>query len=301
MSGIMVVGDVMVDEYVDGVALRLSQEAPVPILERSGHYYSMGGAANVARNLIALGRSVTLMGVIGYDTPGHWLRQTAEKSMTSLLIYDRDRPSTTLKTRFRDRSGHQLLRVDSESREPSTLFTKKLLEYGDLHFANIGAIIVSDYGKGVVTEEVAQFLITQGKKRGIPVVVDPKTTDFTKYRGATIIKPNEAEMKATREKPQALATLADAIVETNGDRWVVIHINGQEPWTCPVDAVENANTIGAGDAFIAAMTHFITGKNFRASIVPMNVHLQIAIKYAIAMTGKAVTRRVCSILPGDDQ
>lgn len=192
----------MLDRYVVGDVSRISPEAPIPVLAATRSEENLGGAGNVAFNLRSMEAQVEMVGVIGDDGWGRELRQLLEDSglSTKGLVVDADRP-TSLKTRMV--SGvQQMLRVDWEdSRAISGAALAEVQERALELLKGSGALVLSDYGKGVLTDELIEALILAARSAGIPVLVDPKGTDFTRYRGASLITPNrkEAELALGRK------------------------------------------------------------------------------------------------------
>ena len=189
---IAVIGDLMLDAYLIGPVGRISPEAPVPVLEVTDQQFKLGGAANVARCLVELGAKVKMTGVIGDDSHGRRLQEAAQQYHidTSALIADPARP-TTCKTRVVARD-QQVIRLDQESKTPvaSTVQTQLLEQINDLcQWAE--AIVLSDYAKGVLTNEVCRRAIADANNK--PVVVDPKHLPWERFQGATVVKPNRLE------------------------------------------------------------------------------------------------------------
>ena len=182
---ILVVGDVMLDRFVDGKVNRLSPEAPVPVLEFVQETVMPGGAANVARNLAGLGCDVRLLSVSGDDAAGRTLAELlgANLSVDFHQIIDKDRPTTT-KTRFRaDRQ--QVLRVDEEVTTPvSSAISRQLLAIFDEAVKSVELVVLSDYAKGAIPPSVVRQIIGISKAAGISVVADPKLDDFSSYAGS---------------------------------------------------------------------------------------------------------------------
>ncbi|ASC63157.1 D-glycero-beta-D-manno-heptose-7-phosphate kinase [Achromobacter denitrificans] len=190
-SRVLVVGDVMLDRYWFGEVERISPEAPVPVVRVARREDRLGGAANVARNVAALGGHVTLVGVLGEDEAGDSVRRlSAEAGIQADLISD---PSlhTTLKMRVLGRQ-QQLLRVDFEQ-HPAQAALDSVDASLARHLANHDIVVLSDYAKGVLTG--VEALIALARAAGVPVLVDPKGDDYTRYRGATLVTPNRAEMQ----------------------------------------------------------------------------------------------------------
>jgi rfaE bifunctional protein kinase chain/domain len=194
---ILVIGDVMLDAYVMGKVNRISPEAPVPIVSLENEDARIGGAGNVALNLLALGANPIICGVIGEDTSGDKLLNLFEKNgiSTDGLVKSMAR-KTTVKTRVIS-NKQQLLRIDSESTFP-------LLESEEIKLNNtiqdiinqgVDGIIFEDYNKGVLTDSVIQNTIKIAKEKDIPTAVDPKKENFLSYKGVSLFKPNLKELK----------------------------------------------------------------------------------------------------------
>lgn len=189
-----VLGDMMLDRFVWGTASRLSPEAAVPVVEFVQQSDCLGGAGNVAANLIALGARVEMFGVVGDDEAGRALLGCARKLglATDGLLADRNRP-TTLKSRIIARQ-QQIVRVDREVREPlSRELEEKLIRRAKSALRQLEAIVISDYDKGTVTESVADRVLEAAHRQGVPVFVKPKWKRQFAYRGATVIVCNRAE------------------------------------------------------------------------------------------------------------
>lgn len=189
---ILVIGDVMIDQYLSGSTDRLSPEAPVPVVKIDSQFSVLGGAANVANNLAALGANVALLGVVGRDDNAENVNELlAEKGISNQLL-DAD-IFTTVKTRVISRN-QQMVRVDREQ-----IFTAEddLINHlsGVLSFFKGDAIIISDYAKGVCTEGVMKFVLNWAKQNAVKILIDPKGSDWSKYEGAFLIKPNVKELE----------------------------------------------------------------------------------------------------------
>lgn len=264
---VLVVGDVMLDEYVWGSVRRVSQEAPVPVVELQRRTRVPGGAANSAANAAGLGGEVYLVGVAGDDEAGRHLRDALEAGViaTNGLLAVADRPTTT-KTRI-IAHGQQVVRVDHEQAGPLPAATEaRLLALIEEALPFVEACILSDYAKGVVSPAVAQGLIVRAKALGKPVVVDPKGTDYSKYRGATLVKPNlhEAGLFLRREVASAedvaeagsglLSALGVAgVLITRGPAGMSLFERDKEVVDIPAQAREVFDVTGAGDTVAAAV------------------------------------------------
>jgi D-beta-D-heptose 7-phosphate kinase / D-beta-D-heptose 1-phosphate adenosyltransferase len=208
------VGDLMVDRFVYGEVSRVSPEAPIPVLARTRELVMLGAAGNVARNVSALGGSVALVGLIGGDSEGHEALRLVgeERGIEGFLVTDASRP-TTLKTRFVS-GGQQLLRVDlEESRTADGECEQRLIRTIRDVAEGVGVILVSDYGKGVVTPAVIAAC-REAAENGARVIVDSKARSFARYGAVDIIKPNAAELAYATDMP----TSTDEEVELALDR-----------------------------------------------------------------------------------
>ena len=260
---VICVGDVMVDRFVYGEVTRMSPEAPIPVLARQRELVMLGASGNVARNVSALGGQAALVGVIGSDSEGREaLRLVGEDGrIEGALVTDTARP-TTLKTRFVS-GGQQLLRVDVEDSGPVSPETSSRLARTIRAVApGAGVIILSDYGKGVVTDDV----IAACRKTGLPVIVDSKARSFNRYGPVDIIKPNASELAHASGLPTgtdaeveaALARAlelceARAILVTRAARGMSLAVRGQPVRHFPGSPREVFDVSGAGDTAIAAL------------------------------------------------
>jgi rfaE bifunctional protein kinase chain/domain len=193
---VLVVGDLMLDEYIWGDVRRISPEAPVPVVTVRRRTHVPGGASNTAINVATLGGRALLAGVVGADLPGTRLCEVLQQRgvATEAVILDRGRITTT-KTRVLAHQ-QQVVRVDDEEIGPlAAELQEQLLRLIDERMPEVDACILSDYAKGTVSPSLAQGLIVRARQAGKPVVVDPKGSDFAKYRGATVIKPNIHEAR----------------------------------------------------------------------------------------------------------
>ncbi len=193
-SKIMILGDVMVDRYLYGDVGRISPEAPVPVVEVKRETVALGGAANVAANIHALGDTALVVGIVGSDSAAETLHKGFSDSGLSneCLIVDPDR-QTTMKTRIIG-ENQQVVRVDREDLdELSSKMEEKALAMFERHAGDCAALIISDYGKGVITKPLLEKLIPAARKHGMFVAVDPKETHFMNYKNVSVITPNHHE------------------------------------------------------------------------------------------------------------
>ena len=257
----------MVDAYLWGSVSRISPEAPVPVVAISKRENRLGGAANVALNIIALGATPILCGVIGNDSKGETFQLLlSESNLSNEGIIVDDKRKTTSKTRVIS-AAHHLLRVDEESTENISQVTENLLLLKIsklIDSKKIDIIILEDYNKGVLTEKVIISIIALAKSKNIPVSVDPKKSNFFKYQGATLFKPNLKEfMEGTKieGQPFHLQTLQQQAKKFKSD--LDIHkilitlsekgalICGEQEIHVPAEVRNIADVSGAGDTVIA--------------------------------------------------
>ncbi len=268
---ILVIGDLMIDHYITGSASRLSPEAPVPIVNLKNETTTLGGAGNVVQNLISLGASVTVSGVIGADVYGEQLTEIlkADGVSTEALVADSDRP-TTVKTRVLAGS-HQLLRIDREVTAPlSQELQNELLGKIEPLIQDADIVILSDYNKGLLSPALTQNIIQAANDHNKKVIIDPKGLDYSKYRGAYMIKPNRKELgeAAKRQSMQSLEeikqaadilfaqTEAEYLVVTLSEEGMII-LSELAHKLLPVKATSVFDVTGAGDTVLAAIAYFM--------------------------------------------
>ncbi len=264
---VAVIGDVMLDRWVNGRVARVSPEAPIPVLEIHEERSMAGGAANVAAKAAGLGAEVVLVGVVGDDVEGRELARMARDAGidTRGLVIDKGRP-TTVKTRLIARH-QQMLRTDREDRSPLPRATASAVGRAARDaIAGVAAVIVEDYGKGALTPGILKGIFEAAAESGAPVVVDPCCGDFVRYAGATIITPNLAEASAGAHMPiendggleramrRLVETTGAAVAVTRDARGISLLRPGSETVEyLPTSAVEVFDVTGAGDAVAAAM------------------------------------------------
>jgi len=265
---VLVVGDVMLDEYVWGEAGRISPEAPVPIVSVEKETLRLGGAANVARNIASLGGRVELLALVGEDAHADALRtMLREEGMDpASLLADPDRP-TTRKTRI-VASRQQVVRVDRESRAPlEGPLRERFLERLREAMAGADGMVVSDYGKGVVDLPLMERIAEDARARGLFVAVDPKESHFYQYRNVSVVTPNVHEASgATRIPIRSAETLeqagrkllselsAEAVLITRGPDGMSLFRPDLPTTHIPVMAREVYDVTGAGDTVVATFT-----------------------------------------------
>lgn len=262
---LLVVGDVMLDKYIWGEVGRISPEAPVPVVRATRQSHQPGGAANVAMNLSRLGALVEVIGFIGRDEDARLLMESLrENGISTEFIVSKGFPTIT-KQRILG-GKQQMLRVDNEQ-----LGARSVEDYAQLQervlakLSGCHAVVLSDYAKGVLTTEVCQTVIEAACAQGIPVLVDPKSSDFSRYRGATTICPNLAELAAAMHGDsrniQTLLEDAKTLVEqlgiefltaTLGEKGIALVRNGSS-YVAPAVARQVFDVSGAGDTVIAVL------------------------------------------------
>lgn len=275
---VLVIGDLILDEYLWGGMTRISPEAPVPILETKSENLSLGGAANVANNLSALGCEVYLIGAIGQDEKGDCLLELIqEKGIHTEGIFRFVHRPTTSKMRI-IAHNQQILRIDKEDNRPITEETeKKIIQFTNQILPEMDGVICSDYRKGVLTEKVIKNLMHRAQNAKKSVIVDPKSADFSLYKGATVLTPNQKEVERSvpikvnsaedmERAAEYLLTLTrgEALLVTRGKDGMTLYQNKKKPVDIATVAKEVYDVTGAGDTVVSVfgMALFV-GFNFR--------------------------------------
>jgi D-beta-D-heptose 7-phosphate kinase/D-beta-D-heptose 1-phosphate adenosyltransferase len=265
---ILVIGDLMIDQFVIGTVERISPEAPVPIVRFDHETWRLGGAANVANNIVALGGSVEAIGVVGNDADGGRLLEdlSARSIGTGGIISDASR-CTTRKLRVVTTRNQQVARIDYEadSALAAAVEATVVRRIGELA-ASVQAIVISDYLKGVVTPGVAAAAADAARAQGIPLLVDPKVPHIERYAGATIVTPNHHEAEAVthirirtaadaREAARRFRERAgsEAVLITRGEHGMWLLGPAEDEIELPAEAREVADVTGAGDTVISAL------------------------------------------------
>jgi D-beta-D-heptose 7-phosphate kinase/D-beta-D-heptose 1-phosphate adenosyltransferase len=264
---VLCVGDVMLDRFVYGGAQRISPEAPVPVVKVAHSQAMPGGAGNVARNIVALGARCSLLTVTGKDVAGEELRVLLQMlpSLTCSAVIDQTRP-TTVKTRFAA-SSQQVLRVDQEVDTPlSADVAQQLVDQATKLLREVDVVILSDYAKGVLTEQVTSAVIAAARASQVPVIVDPKGRDFRKYDGASLVTPNLKELQevtgldvstdeGVEHATNALFSLmkVDAVLVTSSERGVSYVRRDSAAVHLTTTAREVFDVSGAGDTVVATL------------------------------------------------
>ncbi len=262
---ILVVGDVMLDHYLWGKCERISPEAPVQVVDIQRESTVLGGAGNVASNLISLGSHVSVISVVGDDSNGKELLDVLYSQGASIQgIVVQEGRKTSKKSRV-IASHQQVVRYDSESKEyiTSSCEEELLVRFND-SLTSVDLVILSDYGKGVLTPYVTREIIAFAKKQHIPILVDPKGVDYSKYSGATLITPNKKEASiATKIEiidDESLQKAGYFLKESLGLEYAIITLSedgiavfGRDFIKMPTVAREVYDVTGAGDTVLAAL------------------------------------------------
>jgi D-glycero-beta-D-manno-heptose-7-phosphate kinase len=257
---VLVVGDVMLDRYWFGEVDRISPEAPVPVVKVGRREDRLGGAANVARNVRALGAQVTLVGIIGRDEPGREVLELVSRDGITPHLIDQDDHPTTLKLRVLGRQ-QQMVRVDFEE-QPSAACVSQLTDQAAALIADHDVVVLSDYAKGALGQ--VQSLISKAVELGVPALVDPKGSDYSKYHGASLLTPNRSEMQLAvgawhdeqelTERAQALReklSLGALLVTRSEQGMTLFEASGRKH--IDAEAHEVFDVSGAGDTVLATL------------------------------------------------
>ncbi|UCH22792.1 MAG: D-glycero-beta-D-manno-heptose-7-phosphate kinase [Deltaproteobacteria bacterium] len=264
---LLVIGDLMIDEYLWGKVDRISPEAPVQIVSVTHEEYTLGGSGNVVNNLVALGAKVTAAGVVGTGTNGKLVLEKLQALGvdTRGIIQDSERP-TTRKTRVIADHQH-VLRIDRETKSQiSNQVLKTLTQLTAKIIPQVDVVIVSDYGKGLVTKSLLTKLITTTKKHGKIIIADPKGLDFTKYAGVNVLTPNKKEAGLSEGidiiDEATLLQVGTGILEKTGIDKVLITLGkdgmsliekNKPPYKIKAEARQVYDVSGAGDTVIAVL------------------------------------------------
>jgi D-beta-D-heptose 7-phosphate kinase/D-beta-D-heptose 1-phosphate adenosyltransferase len=270
---VLVFGDVILDRYVFGSVDRVSPEAPIQVLAVEREELRIGGAGNVARNVAAFGGKARIVGVVGADAQGAELRARLDEITgdASGLLADPVRP-TIEKTRM-VAHGQQMLRVDRENVRPLDAAQEhRLVEILEGLVPDMRAVVISDYGKGTVTDGIVRFLIETCRKHGVRILVDPKGRDFDRYRGASVITPNRLEAEQVTglrlDGEQSLVEAGERLVRdldleaaviTLGAKGIYLHARDSVPVRVPAEARDVYDVTGAGDTVVAVLAVSLAG------------------------------------------
>ncbi|MBI5165294.1 MAG: D-glycero-beta-D-manno-heptose-7-phosphate kinase [Magnetospirillum sp.] len=310
---VLCIGDVMLDRFVYGTVDRISPEAPIPVVRIERESAMLGGAGNVVRNLVAVGGNPAFVSVIGDDVAGREVTRLVGEhgEIDPCLVVEPGR-QTTIKTRF-FASSQQLLRADRETNAPlSDEIRDQVLTRAERLLPEVGALVISDYGKGVLASPVTPELIRRARAAGRPVVVDPKGIDYAIYRGASVLTPNRKELhEATKmavDSDEAIVAAARHLIATCGVGAVLV-TRSQDGMTLveesgtvhhlPAEAREVYDVSGAGDTVVATLTAAIASG---ATLLEGARLANVAAGIVVAKVGTAVAfaNEIVSALHHDD-
>ena len=294
---VLCIGDLMLDDFVYGEVTRISPEAPAPVIAVHRSETNIGGAGNVARNLVSLGVRCIFVGVIGEDDAGKILSENLQREplIEARLVGDASRP-TTRKVRFvSEHYSTHLLRADWELAKPVEKDKEDaLIQHVLQALPKAGAVMLSDYAKGVLTPRVIRAVIDSANQAKKPVIVDPKGLDYSIYRGATMITPNRQELAAATRRSasteseivaaaEELARLVEsqAVLVTRSEDGMTLLVKGEEPVHIAAYPVKVRDVSGAGDTVAAVL----------AAMLAANAGFEPAMRAANAAAAVAVSKR----------
>ncbi len=291
---VLVVGDVMLDRFVEGQVTRVSREAPVPVLRFGAARAYPGGASNVAANVLAYGSAVTLVGLVGTDAAADELKALCRNfpRLSERLVADGGRP-TTVKTRYLS-GWHQLLCIDAEDTRPAAPAVRdRLVAAAEAALPACGALVISDYGRGALDETSIAALIAAARKAGKAVVVDPRHADARVFAGATVVTPNIEEMTAfsgIHADSDATAEAAcravldraaiDAVLLTRGSAGMTLVARDGQPLHVRAETHRVFDVTGAGDTVVATL----------AAALAVGAPLEDAVRLANVAAGIVVAK-----------
>ena len=301
---VICVGDVMLDKFIYGEIERISPEAPIPVLRCISETSMLGGGGNVARNIIGLGGYCKFVSVVGKDSAGKELISQVGKlkNLDARLITDPKR-QTSIKTRF-IASNQQVMRADTETIEPITSETEKLvLDAISREASDFSAIVLADYGKGVLSDGLAQKILSMAKTNKIPVVVDPQGSNYFEYDNASIVTPNKKELQeatglavettedivAAAMKLMKAKNIKAVLATRSADGMTLVHSNGNYDHY-PAQAREVFDVSGAGDTVAACL----------ATCIAANIPIDVSVKLANAAAGIVVAKMGTAVAYNDD-
>jgi D-beta-D-heptose 7-phosphate kinase/D-beta-D-heptose 1-phosphate adenosyltransferase len=292
---VLCIGDLMLDEFVYGEVSRVSPEAPVPVIAAKRSERVIGGAGNVARNLASLGARCIFVGVIGGDETGQAVKAAFTEFRRCIephLVVDRSRP-TSRKVRFvSEHYSSHLLRADWELAKPvEAPVEAEVIDLVAAMLPRVGAVVISDYAKGVLTERVIRATIEGARELGKPVIVDPKALDYAIYQGATVITPNRKELAEATRRPvarheQVAAAAAElarmvgsrAVLVTLSEEGMLLHVEGAEPVHVPAYPVRVRDVSGAGDTVVAVLAALLAvGADFESAMRAANAAASVVV------------------------
>lgn len=290
---ILVIGDIMLDRYWWGSVTRISPEAPVPVVRLDKTSVTLGGAANVAANIVGLGMRAEIISVIGTDSEGRELRTIlANGGISDAGLVGLSGRPTTVKTRV-VAHGQHVTRVDHEAAADLDAGEESaVLDRISDRLPGAKVVVVSDYAKGLLTEKILNVVIGSSRSANIPVLVDPKGRRYSKYSGATILTPNKreaAEACSMDESESGVVEHAgnvllhdlglDALLITRGEEGMSLFEQERKPRHMPTQAREIYDVTGAGDTVLAAMAVGLAlGKSFADAAAVANAAAGLAVE-----------------------
>ncbi len=289
---ILVVGDLMIDEYLWGETDRISPEAPVQVVSIKNEDYALGGAGNVINNIVSLGAKVSAAGVIGVGRNGRFLRQKLNELGVDSggIVQEHDRP-TTQKTRIIASSQH-VLRIDRETNKAISKSTlEKITQFIEAKIPGVDVVLISDYGKGLITKPLLSRLMAAAKKYNRITVVDPKGLDFTKYSGASLLTPNKKEAALAsgieivdestlvQAGNKILETVRlDKLLITCGKDGMVLFEKNKAPYNVKAESRQVYDVSGAGDTVLAVLgVALASDASFENSVILANTAAGIVV------------------------
>lgn len=296
---VLCIGDVMVDRSIYGEVKRISPEAPVPVVRITRETSELGGAGNVVRNLAVLGASCAFVAAIGDDLAGREVSNLLARLPVEPYLRVSRRRETTIKNRFFSLDGHHLLRADRETRMPLEADdAADVMRAVTSELLRAEAVVLSDYGKGMLTGDVAQAVIAAATAQGKPIIVDPKGTDYGRYKGATVLTPNRAELADATGLPvdstENLVTAARSLCRDVGVAAVLVTRSGEGMTLVtadgavhhqPAETREVADVTGAGDTVVATLAMGLAS----GATLPLAMHLaNVAAGVVVGRHGTAV-------------
>ncbi|MCL2040040.1 MAG: bifunctional ADP-heptose synthase [Bacteroidetes bacterium] len=281
---IAVIGDVMLDQYFIGNVMRISPEAPVPVVDITAESFHLGGAANVAQNLKSLGCNSILFGLLGDDINAErFIELCKEKDLNPDGLYKDANRITTIKSRIIG-NGQQIVRMDSEITDSITKIAEDFIIKKLQSAEQLDAIIFEDYDKGTITKQLINRIILFAKANNIPTFVDPKFNNFSNYSGVTLFKPNkketEAGLKIKLNSKESIIAAGNTIMKEYNISNVLITLGADGMILFEKDGITEISTIarkvadvsGAGDTTIATLTAmYVSGMSFAEASMVANV------------------------------
>jgi D-beta-D-heptose 7-phosphate kinase/D-beta-D-heptose 1-phosphate adenosyltransferase len=304
---VLLIGDYMLDKYTTGKVKRISPEAPVCIIQVEKETSFPGGAGNVALNFLALGAKVFCVGRVGSDLEGRELKEHLQEKGANVeaLFVEKETP-TSVKNRLV--SNHQqILRIDREKNSPiSSSLEKKALRTIAALLTQVKVVAISDYGKGFLSDKVIQKTIKMAKDSNIPVIVDPKGIVFSKYQGATLIKPNQSEAFAAAKVPEdgSLEEVADILLKetqvdllmiTRSEAGISLFDQKRKRQDFPVKSRDVKDVTGAGDTVLSVVALALANKlEISHAIRLANIAAGIAVEHVgcVPISLSALARRL---------